>query len=76
MDRLKGAERPVMVRLRTLWIAVHVAVVVSALVGYSHGHSQAVIDGVVEVIESAADVLDRANRMDSALVRAQERLGQ
>lgn len=65
-----------MVRLRTLVLAVIFAVLISVSVGYGYGHSRAVIDGVVEVIESAADVLNRANRMDSALVRAQERLGQ
>ena len=63
----KGAERPPMVRLRTLWIAVIFAVVVSVPVGYGYGHSRAVIDGVVEVIESVADVLNRANRMDSVM---------
>ena len=65
-----------MVRRRTLWIAVNFAVVVSAYTGYSLGHSKSVIDAVERVLESAAEVLHRAHHMDSALVRAQERLGQ
>lgn len=65
-----------MVRLRTLWLAVNFAVVVSAYTGYSLGHSKSVIDAVERVLESAAELLHRANHLDSVIVRAQERLGQ